>query len=58
MKNSTLSVIALSLFMIALIIKTQSNSKNELQEIIIIFQDHESYDKKKTSTWTFHQRAL
>jgi uncharacterized protein (DUF885 family) len=47
MKNSTLSVIALSLFMIALIIKTQSNSKNELQEIIIIFQDHESYDKKK-----------
>tara|TARA_Y100000385_G_C13085566_1_gene636247 strand:- start:791 stop:2518 length:1728 start_codon:yes stop_codon:yes gene_type:complete len=47
MKNSTLSVIALSLFMIALIIKTQSNSKNELQEIITIFQDHESYDKKK-----------
>lgn len=44
MKNSVLSVLAIILLVIVVVIKFSENSKKKLQEIITIYQDHESYD--------------
>jgi uncharacterized protein (DUF885 family) len=44
MKNSVLSVLAIILLVIGVVIKFSENSKKKLQEIITIYQDHESYD--------------
>ena len=44
MKNSVLSVLAIILLLIGVVIKFSENSKKKLQEIITIYQDHESYD--------------
>ncbi|MDC1371950.1 DUF885 domain-containing protein [Flavobacteriaceae bacterium] len=44
MKNSVLSVIAIILLVTGVVIKFSENSKKKLQEIITIYQDHESYD--------------
>ena len=44
MKNSVLSVLAIILLVTGVVIKFSENSKDKLQEIIIIYQDHESYD--------------
>ncbi len=44
MKNSVLSVLAIILLVTAVVIKFSENSNDKLQEIIIIYQDHESYD--------------
>ncbi|RZO97561.1 MAG: DUF885 domain-containing protein [Flavobacteriales bacterium] len=47
MKNSVLSVLAIILLVTAVVIKFSENSNDKLQEIIIIYQDHESYDGKE-----------
>ena len=47
MKNSVLSVLAIILLVTGVVIKFSENSNNKLQEIIIIYQDHESYDGKE-----------
>ena len=47
MKNSVLSVLAIILFVTVVVIKFSENSNDKLQEIIIIYQDHESYDGKE-----------
>ena len=47
MKNSVLSVLAIILLVTTVVIKFSENSNDKLQEIIIIYQDHESYDGKK-----------
>ena len=47
MKNSVLSVLAIILLVTGVVIKFSENSKKKLQEIIIIYQDHESYDGKE-----------
>lgn len=44
MKNSVLSVLAIILLVTGVVIKFSENSKKKLQEIITIYQDHESYD--------------
>ena len=44
MKNSILSVLAIILLVTGVVIKFSENSKKKLQEIITIYQDHESYD--------------
>lgn len=44
MKNSILSVLAVILLVTGVVIKFSENSKKKLQEIITIYQDHESYD--------------
>ena len=44
MKNSVLSVLAIILLVTPVVIKFSENSNDKLQEIIIIYQDHESYD--------------
>jgi len=44
MKNSVLSVLAIILLVTVVVIKFSENSKKKLQEIITIYQDHESYD--------------
>ncbi|MBT7529170.1 MAG: DUF885 domain-containing protein [Flavobacteriaceae bacterium] len=44
MKNSVLSVLAIILLITGVVIKFSENSKKKLQEIITIYQDHESYD--------------
>ena len=44
MKNSVLSVLAIILLVAGIVIKFSENSKKKLQEIITIYQDHESYD--------------
>ena len=47
MKNSVLSVLAIILLVTAVVIKFSENSNDKLQEIIIIYEDHESYDGKE-----------
>ena len=47
MKNSVLSVLAIILLVTGVVIKFSENSNDKLQEIIIIYQDHESYDGKE-----------
>lgn len=47
MKNSVLSVLAIILLVTPVVIKFSENSNDKLQEIIIIYQDHESYDGKE-----------
>ena len=47
MKNSILSVLAIILLVTGVVIKFSENSKKKLQEIITIYQDHESYDGNK-----------
>ena len=47
MKNSVLSVLAIILLVTTVVIKFSENSNDKLQEIIIIYQDHESYDGKE-----------
>ena len=47
MKNSILSVLAIILLVTGVVIKFSENSKKKLQEIITIYQDHESYDGKE-----------
>ena len=47
MKNSVLSVLAIILLVTGVVIKFSENSKKKLQEIITIYQDHESYDGKE-----------
>jgi len=44
MKNSVLSVLAIILLVTGVVIKFSENSNDKLQEIITIYQDHESYD--------------
>ena len=44
MKNSVLSVLAIILLVTGVVINFSENSKTKLQEIITIYQDHESYD--------------
>lgn len=44
MKNSVLSVLAIILLVTGVVIKFSENSKKKLQEIITIYQDHESYN--------------
>ena len=47
MKNSVLSVLAIILLVTVVVFKFSENSNDKLQEIIIIYQDHESYDVKE-----------
>ena len=47
MKNSVLSGLAIILLVTPVVIKFSENSNDKLQEIIIIYQDHESYDGKE-----------
>jgi len=47
MKNSVLSVLAIILLVTVVVFKFSENSNDKLQEIIIIYQDHESYDGKE-----------
>ena len=47
MKNSVLSVLAIILLVTPVVFKFSENSNDKLQEIIIIYQDHESYDGKE-----------
>ena len=44
MKKLILSVLAIILLVTGVVIKFSENSKKKLQEIITIYQDHESYD--------------
>ncbi|MBC8398704.1 MAG: DUF885 domain-containing protein [Flavobacteriales bacterium] len=47
MKNSFLTVLAIILLVTGVVIKFSENSNEKLQEIITIYQDHESYDGKE-----------
>ena len=44
MKNSVLSVLGIVLLLTGIVINLSTNSEKKLQEIIITYQDHESYD--------------
>lgn len=47
MKNSFLTILAIILLVTGVVIKFSENSNEKLQEIITIYQDHESYDGKE-----------